>query len=179
MRCSSCEPLLDAYLEAALPRRRAFAVGAHLRTCEDCAALLQELRVVDALLTTARAPAVAADFTATVVSATAAAPRSCGRRGSPLALALVVYVALAWMLAAFAVARWHSLGALPQRIAALGRPDAAALAAVARALAPATPVAAAVVTGVLLLDVLLLAMLFFGYRRLRPLLAFYFRGPQR
>jgi anti-sigma factor RsiW len=179
MRCSSCEPLLDAYLEGALSRRRAFAVGAHLRACDDCAAFLAELRVVDALLTTARVPGVAADFTATIVSATAAAaPHSIARPRRSLGVALLLYVALAWTLAAFAVVRWHAFAGLPQTIATLGRPDLAALGAAARALAPATPVVAAAGTGVLLLDVLLLATLAYGYRRLRPLLAFYFREPR-
>ena len=40
MRCSSCEPLLDAYLEAT-PRAAARRAGrAHLRACGGCAALL-------------------------------------------------------------------------------------------------------------------------------------------
>ena len=51
--------------------------------------------------------------------------------------------------------------------------DLAALGAASRALAPATPLAAAAVTGVLLIDVVLLAATFYAYRRLRPLLAFY------
>jgi hypothetical protein len=178
MRCSSCEPLLDAYLEAALSRRRAFAVGAHLRACGPCASLLRELRVVDALLTTARVPGVAPDFTAAVVSAAAASPPKVVRRRGSLAAALILYVALAWTIAAFAVIRWHALADFSQALAAFGRPDLAALDAAARALAPATPVAAAVVTGVLLLDVLLLATLLYGYRRVRPLLAFYLRGPR-
>jgi anti-sigma factor RsiW len=171
MRCFSCEPLLDAYLEGALSRRQSFAVSAHLRTCHDCASLLQELRVVDALLTTARPPGVAADFTAAIVSATAVAPHRFQRRRSRIGLALLLYVALAWALAAFAVLRWNAFAGLPQSIAALVRPDLAALDAAARALAPATPVAAAVVTGILLLDVLLLTTLLYGFRRARPLLA--------
>jgi len=57
--------------------------------------------------------------------------------------------------------------------------DAAALGAVTHALAPATPFAAAAVSGVLVLDVLLLGALLYGYRRVRPMIALYLaRGPR-
>ena len=66
MRCSSCEPLLDAYLEATL--RAARRARRSRRICAPatrCEALLRELRVIDALLETARPPgSVAGDFTA-------------------------------------------------------------------------------------------------------------------
>jgi len=58
MRCSWCEPQLDAYLEGGLSPGTAARVAAHLRTCGDCQALLGELRVIDALLATARTPGV-------------------------------------------------------------------------------------------------------------------------
>ena len=49
MRCSWCEPLLDGFLENALPPRRMREVAAHVRRCRSCEALLAELRVVDAV----------------------------------------------------------------------------------------------------------------------------------
>ncbi|HEY6327232.1 MAG TPA: hypothetical protein VIW73_12045, partial [Candidatus Cybelea sp.] len=54
----------------------------------------------------------------------------------------------------------------------------AAFGAAVRALAPATPLAAALMTGVLLLDLLLLCAVAYGYRRVRPLMAIYLRGPR-
>ncbi len=178
MRCSSCEPRLDAYLEAALPRRQARAIAAHLHACKSCAALLHELRVVDALLSTTRPPKVAADFTASVVSATRVAPPKAPRR-LPILAVLLLYVCVAWALAAIAATRWHELAGLAAAFVAASQRDLAALGAVARALAPATPLAAATVTGVLLLDLLLLGAIFYGYRRVRPMLAVYLaRGPR-
>ncbi len=172
MRCSSCERLLDAYLETTLAPRRARAVVEHVRSCSACAALLEELRVIDALLTTARPPRVGAGFTASVVSATHATRPRAPRR-MPLGIALLLYLGVAWTLAAFAALRAPDIGRFAGAAASFARGDFAAFGAAARAFAPAAPVAAAAVTGVLLLDLLLLAAVFYGYQRFRPLIALY------
>src|SRR5580693_6847639 len=97
MRCSWCEPLLDGYLESALPPRQMREVDAHVRRCRSCEALLAELRVVDALLTTASPPAfVGSEFTAAVVSATSQAHQP-HRRRPPFWIFLSLYVALCWI----------------------------------------------------------------------------------
>jgi hypothetical protein len=173
MRCSSCEPLLDDYLEASLSRRQMRDVALHLQSCPTCGALLEELRVVDALLTTARSPGgVSSDFTATVVSATAAAPLRPNRRMG-LWLPLLAYLGVAWALLAFLALDAHGVAGLFARLGAWAAGGLAALAAGLRAVAPATGVAAAAVTGVLLVDLLLLAGIIYGYRRLRPMLRVY------
>lgn len=178
MRCSSCEPLLDAYLEGTLRPREARAVAAHVRACGDCAALLRELRIIDALLTTARAPNVAPDFTATVVSAVRATqPRTPRRR--PVAAALLLYLAIAWAMAALAAVRAHAFSTLTGRFVTLADRDVTALTAAARALAPATPLAAAAVTAVLLLDLLLFGVIFYAYHRVRPLLVLHLSRVRR
>lgn len=173
MRCSSCEPLLAAYLESALRRRRALEVGAHLRECHSCESLLAELKVIDALLVTARPPGtVAGDFTATVVSATHATPaRAPGR--PKLLIPLVLYLAAAWAAAALFALRADHLPQIGAALLSSQVRNLAGLGEAARALAPAAPVVAAAVTAVLTLDLLLLAALLFGYRRMRPLLATY------
>jgi anti-sigma factor RsiW len=178
MRCSSCEPLLDAYLDASLTPRRGGAVARHLRACAHCSSLLRELRVIDALLETARPPGgVGADFTASVVNAARAAPVRAHRR-IPFALMLLAYLAIAWTLVLVSL-RSHSLASLAAATMLSERHGIAALAAGIRALGPATPLAAALMTGVLLLDVLLLLATVYGYRRVRPLVAPYFtRGPR-
>lgn len=178
MRCSSCEPLLDAYLEASLPPRQGGAVARHLRSCGRCRALLQELRVIDALLETARPPgSVGADFTASVVTAArVAAPHA--RRRIPFGFVLLAYLVVAWALV-FVAARSHTLNDLAATLVLSERHGFAALGAAVRALAPATPLAAAAMTGVLLLDLLLLCALAYGYRRVRPLMTTYLmRGPR-
>lgn len=179
MRCSSCEPLLDAYLEETLHPRKARIVAVHLRDCYGCAAFLRELRVIDALLTTARPPKVAADFTATVVSAMGGSAPRTPRRG-PVALGLLLYLGIAWTIAALAALRPHDLARLAGAFVVLVQRDLAALDAAVRALAPAMPVAAATMSGVLLLDLLLLGALFYGYRRVGPLIALHLgRGPRQ
>jgi anti-sigma factor RsiW len=173
MRCFSCEPLLDDYLEGSLGARQLFQVARHLRGCVDCAALLRELRVIDGLLTTASPPgSVAPDFTATVVSAARVTPVY-GHRRVPVWTALIAYLVLAWALAAFVTLRaGGTIASLGAFLAPQERSLAAVVAAM-RALAPATPLAAAAVTGILLVDLFLLAALYFGYRRVRPLVALY------
>jgi anti-sigma factor RsiW len=179
MRCSSCEPLLDAYLETSLGQRQGAQVAAHLRSCVGCSALLAELRVIDALLATASSPgSVASNFTASVVSATrGATPRS--HRRIPLWPPLVAYLATAWALFAFAAFRGYALRGLISDFAASEQRSLAALGAALRALAPATPLAAAAVTGVLLIDLLLLCAIFYGYHRLQPAIALYLRRGSR
>jgi anti-sigma factor RsiW len=178
VRCSSCEPLLDAYLEASLRPLEARAVTAHLRGCSDCTAFLRELRVVDALLTTARPPGVAADFTEAVVSATRETPTH-SKRHVPLGIVLVLYLGVAWTFAFIAALRLSDASSFATSLATTAARDLAAVGAAVRALAPATPVAAAAVTAVLLVDVLLVAALFYGYRRVRPILSLYLSREER
>ncbi len=179
MRCSSCEPLLDAYLEASLGPLRGARVAGHLRACGRCAALLRELRVIDALLTTARpAGAVEPKFTAAVVSAAHAAARPPQRR-MPIWLPVLAYLSIAWGLTAVVALRYGTAVTFAGNFIASQERGFAAVAAAVRVLAPATPLAAAAMTGVLLLDILLLCGVFYGYRRFRPLLALYLtRGSQ-
>jgi len=173
MRCSSCEPLLDDYLEATLSRRQMRDVALHLQSCHACNALLEELRVVDALLTTARSPGrVSSGFTAAVVSATEAAPLRPSTRIT-LWVPLLAYLVVAWALLALAAFDAHGVAGLVARLAAWGEGGFAAIAAGLRAVGPETGVAAAAVTGVLLVDLLLLALILYSYRRLRPILSIY------
>ncbi len=179
MRCSSCEPLLDAFLEATLRRRRALEVAKHLRGCDACEALLGELRVIDGLLTTAKPPgSVAGDFTAAVLSATHSTQTRAPRR-VPFLVPLFAYLAAAWTVVAIVALRSDYLLRLSEAFVAMGARNLAALGAAGRAFAPATPLAAAVVTVVLLIDLFLLCAVFYGYRRVRPLLALHLdRGPR-
>jgi hypothetical protein len=172
MRCSSCEPLLDAFLESALRPRQHVEVAAHVRECNLCAGLLGELRVIDALLITARPANVTSGFTQAIVTvARSASPHPV--RQIPLWRALVAYLLIAWAVVGVVALQSNAVAATVASIVTSAERGASAVAAAARALAPATPLAAATVSGVLLLDVLLLAALFYGYRHLAPLLALY------
>jgi Putative zinc-finger len=180
MRCSWCEPVLDAYLEATLSPRKMRGVGEHLRRCESCAGLLAELRVVDGLLATAQCHAeVPSDFTSAVVAAAQATPQHARPRGLPW-FPVVIYLVAAWALAAAVQLQGRYASGFFSAFDARARDAAAALGAALHVLAPVTPFAAAAVTAVLTVDLLLLAALIFGYRRVRPLLAFHLaRGNQQ
>jgi hypothetical protein len=171
MRCSSCEPMLDGHLEATLSRRQMRDVALHLRSCPACNALFDELRVIDALLTTTLPGGrIGSDFTAAVICAAAAAPPH-PRKRMALWVPLLAYLCVAWTLLAFAALDAHGVAGLFERLAASGERGFAAIEAGLRAVAPETGVAAAAVTGVLLVDLLLLAGILYGYRRLRLVLS--------
>ena len=69
MPCSSFEPLLAPYVDGALlPAPVRMQLGAHLERCTSCSALLEELRVIDALLLTARPVDPAPNFTFRVMA---------------------------------------------------------------------------------------------------------------
>jgi hypothetical protein len=154
-------------------------IARHLSRCRDCEGLLDELRVVDALLTTARAPGrVGSDFTKSVVSVTrTSAPRAVKRVS--LSAALLAYLAVAWACLALLATRTHDFSRIFEGIALAGSRSIAAIEAAMRAVSSGAMVVAAAVTGVLLLDLVLLVALVLGYRRLRPVLAFYLaKGPR-
>jgi anti-sigma factor RsiW len=165
MRCSWCEPLLDGYLENALPARRMREIAAHVRRCRSCEALLAELRVVDALLTTASPPAaVGSDFTAAVVSATAQAHQP-QRHRPPVWIFLWLYLALGWLAIGILALQGDIAGnAISAAIASSTR-AVSETGAVVTALSPGTPALAALVSSVLLIDVALVAVLLFFVRR--------------
>jgi Putative zinc-finger len=174
VRCSSCEPLLDAYLEATLRPAQARQVAVHLSACSGCDGLLRELRVIDALLATASPPArFESDFTAGVLTAARAATPVVARRRMPYGLSLIAYLTVAWIAGLVAAVRWRDVGWPLGDVWQSQLHGFAAFGAVVRAVAPATPLAAAAVTGVLLVDFLLVCAMFYAYRHLRPRLATY------
>jgi hypothetical protein len=153
-------------------------VALHLRSCGDCDSLMNELRIVDALLTTARSPgSVGSDFTAAIVSATRRAQPHRAKR-LPLWLPLLAYLAIAWALVAGIAMRGHQTARVLSELGTSGRSGLATFGGALREIAPVSVTAAAAVTVVLLVDLFLVAIIFFGYRRLRPMLAVYLaRGP--
>lgn len=98
MRCSSCKQLLDRYAEGTLGTQRMLFVSQHLTACGECAAVLEELKVVDALLTTLHAPpAPAPNFTFAVMAEVRSMPLPSVPRTNVLA-AIAAYVAVAWAI---------------------------------------------------------------------------------
>lgn len=179
MRCFWCEALLDQYVGADLEGARTAAVALHLHECIACEALHRHLRIVDALLATARTPALNADFTRDVMLQvrTMAPPASPRRQWLPLA---AFYLVAAWIVAG-AIYALAQPGAFPQTHA-LAQNAAGALAALAhgtRALVPVEPIALSVVLTVLAIDALLFAAVVAFYRRVRPRLTAYLASEAR
>jgi anti-sigma factor RsiW len=95
--CSSSEDLFEAYLDdTLLPAQRARLL-AHLAGCGACKGVLEELRVVDALISSPRHVELPANFT----FATMAEVRSLARpraTSAPVYAYLVSYLVAAWLL---------------------------------------------------------------------------------
>ncbi|MEO6835005.1 MAG: zf-HC2 domain-containing protein [Candidatus Tumulicola sp.] len=173
MRCSSCEALLDQYVEAALPPARANAVAAHLRGCAACEDVHQRLRIVDALLTTARLPGLRANFTFDVMAGIRTMPAPAAPRRPLLPLA-AFYLVAAWIFVGAALSFvWPVAPAGGRAFAHLAAGTLQAVGASAHALWPVAPIALSVVVSVLSIDVLLFAVLVVFYRTVRPRLTAY------
>lgn len=180
MRCFSCEALLDEYVDAALEPARESAVAMHLRDCAACQALHHRLRIVDALLATARTPALDADFTHDLMQRVRAMPPPALPKRHWLPLA-AFYLVAAWIVAGAIYALALPAGALPQThgLAHAVSGSLAALAHGTRALVPVEPVALSIVLTVLAIDALLFVAVVAFYRRVRPRLTAYLAAEAR
>lgn len=167
MRCSSCEPLLDRYIEGTLTPREMSRVRAHLAACPNCDSLLAELRVVDALLATTRPVELAPNFTFAVMAEARTTPVHAARR-FPLWAALGGYVGIAWVVA---TACWIAFGAnLGAVRAALGSAFAqmqATLGIVVHSFGSSTPLLVGGGVTILALDALVAAGALYLYRAAR------------
>lgn len=179
MRCSSCEAMLDRYVEGDLEPARATAVAMHLQSCEGCEALHRRVRVVDGLLATVRPATLDRDFTFDVMARVRELPTPALPRRSWLPLA-AFYLIAAWIVAAAAIV--PAWGAAPVHVGALLHgfgETLGILARGARGLIPAEPLALAFVIALLAVDALLFAAVAVFYRRVRPRLHAYLTAEVR
>ena len=96
MHCSFCERHLDAYVDGTLGARERATVAAHLATCARCSSLLEEFRVIDALLITPRTLEPAPNFTVKVMAEVRFLPPPRRSHTPPLRV-LGAYLAFAWI----------------------------------------------------------------------------------
>lgn len=174
MRCSSCEPLLDRYVEGTLAPQQMRRVGEHVNTCKACASLVTELRVVDALLATTASVELAPNFTFALMAEVRTMPVPRSRALSVWAL-LTFYLIAAWVVTgasfAFFSHRLSALGAATANARVAFAHGASALSGAAHAFGPATPAVVGIVSGVLALDVMLIAAIILFHQTIRPRLS--------
>jgi anti-sigma factor RsiW len=96
MRCLSFEPLLDDFVEGSLTPVVRGRLQSHLESCESCSGLLEELRVIDALLLTPRALEPVSNFTFKTM-AEVRSMRAPHLRRTPTLRVVVAYLAFAWL----------------------------------------------------------------------------------
>ncbi len=131
MRCSSFERLLDAYVDGDLPPIDRARVTRHVAACETCAGLLEEMRVIDALLLTPRRLEPAPNFTFKLMAEVRGLPRPHTHRTSTLAT-LGAYIVFAWaLIGAFLVFGGAAARATYQTLAAAVADAGSAFATVA------------------------------------------------
>jgi len=169
--CSSCESLLDRYVDGDLDPRQTAWVARHLNGCPSCERLHRRLRTVDALLETVRPAELAPDFTLDVMGRIRELPAP-AIAARPWWILLAMYLLAGWAALGVAVlelragAAANTAGAVHAIQNALG-----AVGAVAHSLSPVTPFAVSAVVLMLAIDVLLFAIVAVYYRRFVPRLA--------
>jgi len=104
MLCSWFERRLAGFVDGSLAANERGAVAEHIEGCPKCAPLLEELRVVDALLVTATTLDPAPNFTFRVMAEARSMPPPYVRR-TPFGPVLATYLAFAWV----AIALWVTL----------------------------------------------------------------------
>lgn len=175
MRCSSFEPSLDAFVDGALAPRERLRVLAHVEGCDRCRMLLEELRVVDALLLGPRQLDPAPNFTFKTMAEVRTMHPPHVRR-VPTFGVFATYLAFAWTI----IALWLAFGGSAARDAlALGGAAvarySAGLSGVAGATSQlfghATPGVTMLMGVILLLDACALAVVALVYGVVRPRLA--------
>ncbi len=97
MSCSSSEALFEAYLDHTLTPAQRARLLAHLNGCGGCKGMLEELRVVDALLAGPRVVGLPENFTFATMAEVRSLPRPHVSH-APVFAYMVSYLVAAWLL---------------------------------------------------------------------------------
>ncbi|MBV9103116.1 MAG: zf-HC2 domain-containing protein [Candidatus Eremiobacteraeota bacterium] len=172
MRCSSFEPLLDDFIDGTLPPLKNAHVLRHVERCQHCRGLLEELRVIDALLLTPRQLEPVANFTFKTMAEVRSMPPPHVHR-TPALRVVLAYLVFAWV----AIAAWLVLGGESSRatlafLAKAAMQDGAGIStlahAAARVFGVATPDVGVAMIAVLIFDLLLAAVVLAVHAVMRP-----------
>jgi anti-sigma factor RsiW len=172
--CSSSEALFEAYLDDTLvPAQRARLLR-HLNRCGSCKGVLDELRVVDALLAGPRQVELPANFTFATMAEVRSLPRP-HVSSAPVLAYLVSYLVAAWLLigAGFllAASAMRALGETALDLTAQLVHTFGAFAAAGAHVAGDFGSLPALLGGAIVLDVGLVLALVAGFAVVRPRLA--------
>jgi anti-sigma factor RsiW len=172
MSCSSAEERFERFLDGRLGPTQHSEFLEHIDRCAGCRSVLEELRVVDALLNTPRQVLLAPNFTFATM-AEACALRAPAHQPTPVRAYLVSYLAGAWLLAAAAlVFAPQTMHALSGTVLDVARSIADAVGGlgtvVARLFGRGGNVLTALLGALLALDLLLVAGFGFALRFVRP-----------
>jgi anti-sigma factor RsiW len=175
VRCSSCEPLLDRYVEGTLKPRQMIDISAHLRTCDSCRDLLEELKNIDGLLATTRVPELPMNFTFAVMAEVSGMPAPRARE-HPVWSFLVLYSAAAWVATVLAMVFTRTtprevLAAISSALSHAGFVSGAVSANVSHGFSHFVPTLAAFGAGVLVIDVAIACAFALLYFVVRPRVA--------
>lgn len=97
MSCSSSENLFEGYLDHTLAPAQRARLLAHLASCGRCKGVLDELRVVDALIASPRHVELPENFTFATMAEVRSLPRPHGSP-APAYAYLISYLVAAWLL---------------------------------------------------------------------------------
>jgi anti-sigma factor RsiW len=97
VNCSSCETRFEEYLDGTLAPALRARLRAHLAACGGCQGVLEELRVVEALIAAPRAVELPENFTFATMAEVRALPRPHGSP-APVVAYFVSYLVAAWLL---------------------------------------------------------------------------------
>jgi predicted anti-sigma-YlaC factor YlaD len=172
MSCSLAEALFELFLDGELAAVQSERLIAHVDRCPTCRGVLEELRVVDALLLGPRRIDLAPNFSFAVMAEARALPPPAPYR-APIRAYLVSYLAAAWMLAGaaalFAPQTMRAVGAATLGLMRGAADAVSALVAVAgRSFGHDGSVLTAVLGALLTFDVALVAGFGFALKYVQP-----------
>jgi hypothetical protein len=99
--CDWCEERFERFIDGVLNDGERARLLLHVDGCANCNGLLEELRVVDALLLEPRTVELPANFTSATMADVREMALPCARH-APITASLVAYIVGAWALAAAA-----------------------------------------------------------------------------
>ena len=171
MNCSSSEALFEAYLDDTLQPSQRARLLRHLNACGRCKGVLDELRVVDALIATPTPVELPENFTFAAMAEIRSLPRP-HVSSAPVYAYLVSYLAAAWLLigAGFLLATptMRAIGEIALDAAAQLARAVGALGHAALRIAGDFGSLSTVIGGALILDLTIALLLVVGFTVVRP-----------